>query len=469
MADDKKGATFSLKVMINKERTKVLFADSDSHFADILLSFLSLPLGRIVKVLEKHYGDEAPTIGSLSSLYRSLVNLDSAYFWTDGAKQTLLDPTSSLEDEYRRLKLDIADFQPAEYFSCSNTQYHIPSYRFRSVGIYYDHIKRCKICSFGIFIKEVAKKGSEAAASRDGVFTMNTSSFIISDDLHIFPNETGLLGVISFLGITDMDNAEQIKVDLGFTEIMNLLKASLTSPTPLSDIILNKTTQLVNSKFMVTQPHTTEEENPNNSWNLSLKVMIQQSTGKVAYAQANKQFVEFLFSFLYIPLVGVEHLLAGNTCVKAIDNLYRSTSDLADSKHFITPDTKKRLMTPILPHGYISAHCIFPLAEECLPAEYNDYLNLLSSVKFPNGQGSYLKGSPTYHVADDLTVTPFCFASTLSSLKEQKISISDVKEVEMQIGLKEALSILKASLTSSTALTDALMIRKSLKQPKREV
>ncbi|XP_057793384.1 uncharacterized protein LOC131010006 [Salvia miltiorrhiza] len=190
MADDKKGATFSLKVMINKERTKVLFADSDSHFADILLSFLSLPLGRIVKVLEKHFGDEAPTIGSLSSLYRSLVNLDSAYFWTDGAKQTLLDPTSSLEDEYGRLKLDITDFQPSEYFYCSKypiIRYHTDQpNRFRSLSIYYDHVNRCKFCLHDSMIKEVGKKGPEAAASRDGVFTMNTSSFIISDDLHIY-------------------------------------------------------------------------------------------------------------------------------------------------------------------------------------------------------------------------------------------------------------------------------------------
>ncbi|XP_057779831.1 uncharacterized protein LOC130998433 [Salvia miltiorrhiza] len=301
MADDKKGATFSLKVMINKERTKVFFADSDSHFADILLSFLSLPLGRIVKVLEKHFGDEPPTIGSLSSLYRSLVNLDSSYFWTNGAKQTLLNPASSSEAEYQRLKLDITDFQPAEYFKCSKYPiHHSQSYRFRSVSIYYDDVSMCKLCLQDSMIKEVVKKGSEAAASREGVFTMNTSSFLISDDLHIFPSETGLLEIISFLGITDMDNAEQIKVDLGFNE------------------------------------------------------------------------------------------------------------------------------------------------------------------------GSYLKGSPTYHVADDLTVTPFCFASTLSSLKEQKISISDVKEVEMQIGLKEALRILKASLTSSTALTDALLTRKSIKRPKRE-
>ncbi|XP_057792671.1 uncharacterized protein LOC131009381 [Salvia miltiorrhiza] len=218
---------------------------------------------------------------------------------------------------------------------------------------------------------------------------------------------------------------------------------------------------------MVSQPHTGNEENPNNSTNLSLKVMIQQSTGKVVHAQANKQFVEFLFSFLYIPLVGVEHLLAGSTGVKAIDNLYRNTSDVIDSKHFITPDMKKRLTKPTLPHGYVSKDYIFPLTEESLPADYDQTSNF-SSVKFPNGRGSYLKGSPAYHVADDLTVTPFCFASTLSSLKEQEISISDVKEVEMQIGLKEALSILKASLTSSTALTDALLTRKSLKRPKRE-
>ncbi|XP_057779830.1 uncharacterized protein LOC130998432 [Salvia miltiorrhiza] len=190
MSDAKKGATLSLKVMINKERTKVFFAEADSHFADILLSFLSLPLGRIIKVLNNHYGDEAEaaTIGSLCSLYRSVVNLDSVHFWTDGAKQTLLDPTSSSEDEYERLKLDITDFQPAKYFYCDKYSYHTysQSYRYRSVSIYYDHVKKCKFCSSNGTMKiEVVKKGSEAAASRDGVFTMNTSSFIISDDLHI--------------------------------------------------------------------------------------------------------------------------------------------------------------------------------------------------------------------------------------------------------------------------------------------
>ncbi|XP_057777898.1 uncharacterized protein LOC130996617 [Salvia miltiorrhiza] len=313
--------------------------------------------------------------------------------------------------------------------------------------------------------KKIVPKSSEAA-SRDGVFAIHKDSFIISDDLQIFPNEMGISGIVTIVGIADMDKAELIKVDLGFNEIMNLLKASLTSPTPLSDLILNKTIQM-NSSTVESQLNI-EEENAN-SKALSLKVIIQKSTGKFLYAQAKEDFVEFLFSFLHIPLGGVEHLLGRETRVKAIDNLYRSTADLINFKYFKSLNTKKRLMEPNLPHGCISDNHIFPLTEESLsPGYFINEVCLFSSLKFPNGQGSYLRGQRTYQVKDDLSVVPFCIVSILSSLTEEKISISDVKEVELQIGLKEALSILKASLTSTTALTDALLTHKSLKQPKRE-
>ncbi|XP_057777894.1 uncharacterized protein LOC130996614 [Salvia miltiorrhiza] len=456
-----KNATFSLKVMINREKSKVLFAEADSHFVDILLSFLTLPLGRIVKVLEKHYGDEAPTIGSLSSLYRSVANLEvGSHFVTEGAKQALLNPTSSFEDEYAGLKLDITDFQPAQYFSCS-----VHSKRFRSVSIYYD----TAYCPISNCYRKLEKKGLKAA-STDGVFTIHTASFIISDDLQILPNETGIVGIVVSLGITDMDKAELINVDLGFNEIMNLLMTSLTSPTPLSDVILNKTRQ-INTSILESPPllqNVAMEENPN-SKNLSLKVMIQKSTGKFLYAQAKEEFIEFLFGLLHIPLGGAEYVFAGKTCFKAIDNLYRSSADLID-KYFKSPDTKNRLMKPNLVHGCISGKYIFPLTEECLPADhYIDDIDWFSSIKFPNGKGSYLTGPQIYHVADDLTVTPLCIVSIFSSLKEQKIPISDVKEVELEIGLKEALGILKASLTSTSALSDALLSHISIKQPKREV
>lgn len=128
MSDQNKSRTLSLNVMMNKKETKVLFAQVDGYFADILLSFLTLPMGRIVKVLGKHYGDEAPAIGSFSSLYRSLKNLDSSHFWTKGAKEALLDPISSSDAECKSLKLDISASPPTEYFHCHKI--------FRSVSAY---------------------------------------------------------------------------------------------------------------------------------------------------------------------------------------------------------------------------------------------------------------------------------------------------------------------------------------------
>ncbi|XP_047953779.1 uncharacterized protein LOC125200018, partial [Salvia hispanica] len=216
MSDDMEEFKFSLKVMVNREKGKVLFAEADSHFADILLSFLTLPLGRIIKVLNKHYGDdEAPTIGSLSSLYRSLVNLDSSHFCSEGAKQTLLNPRSSIEDQYKMLKLDIVDFQPPKYLYCRR---HCLSSRIPSVSVYYDNAATCTVrkCRDEM-IEEEGEKGC-LDASGNGVFFINTASFIISDDLNMVPIQRGLSGIINILGITDIDGAEQINVTFGFSE-----------------------------------------------------------------------------------------------------------------------------------------------------------------------------------------------------------------------------------------------------------
>ncbi|KAK6134779.1 hypothetical protein DH2020_031449 [Rehmannia glutinosa] len=75
-----KDVKFTLKVMINKQKSKVLFAEAGSDFVDVLLSFLTLPLGRIVMVLNDHYGDKTPAIGSLTTLYKGLSNLDDVHF-----------------------------------------------------------------------------------------------------------------------------------------------------------------------------------------------------------------------------------------------------------------------------------------------------------------------------------------------------------------------------------------------------
>ncbi|MCH97692.1 DUF674 family protein, partial [Trifolium medium] len=57
---------------------------------------------------------------------------------------------------------------------------------------------------------------------------------------------------------------------------------------------------------------------------------------------------------------------------------------------------------------------------------------------------------------DDLVVTPMSSIDAISYLERMKVPLNDVEERDVSIGLKEGLSILKASLTSTSVLTDSL-------------
>ncbi|KAL7087048.1 hypothetical protein ACP275_13G041400 [Erythranthe tilingii] len=407
--------------MINKQKTKVLyFAEVDSDFADVLLSFLTLPLGKIVRVLKKRYGEdqESPVnIGSLTTLYDGLANLDSVHFFsTEVDKQTLLNPISSFDAELGKLKLDVSDSKSTKYFTCGN--WHCVYSRSLNISIHCD-TGRC-LCG-SMMNREVIiinKSQVDNGGGGCGVFTMNKVSFLISDDLRMLPNVAAvpIVQTLRNLGITDTDGAELRNVTFGFSE---------------------------------------------------------KSTNKLLFAQAGEDFVDFLVSLLTIPLGGVECLLGGNTCLTSMDNLYASIADLINEKYLASPDIKHKLMNPKLPQGYMSKKQILPLSEQVVlyycreNNQYKDWLSYSSAAADPvirYAEGNYVKGPKMYMVSDDLTVTPSSMSSTISVLNELKVSLSDIEEVEVCIGLQEGLSILKASLTSTSALTNGLKISPSLSQ-----
>lgn len=175
-----------IKLVINKENTKVLFAEAGSDFTDVLLSFLLLPLATIVSLLKKHYGNKAPVLGSLSTLYNGVVELDSILFSReDAGRMNLLHPTSCYEHEYFcKLRLNIRSIKPTFVFDYGKT--------------------------YG------------------GVFTDGAASFVIGNDLRVMPNVAGsILKTLSNLGISvaDMDGADTRIQTLGLNEIMTLLRA----------------------------------------------------------------------------------------------------------------------------------------------------------------------------------------------------------------------------------------------------
>ncbi|KAL3635461.1 hypothetical protein CASFOL_020008 [Castilleja foliolosa] len=461
---DTEDVKFSLSVLVNKQRTKVLYAEIDSDFADILLSFLTLPLGTIVRILGKHYGDESPVVGSLTNLYQSLSNLNSDLFCTESCKQMLLNPRKSIRNELCKLKLNVDDTRMTKYFKCPDKDCRCK--RTPNLGLYYDTSK----CDCGNFALNYDMGDLEVTS---GVYTKSTTSFLISDDLQIVPSETEYaIRILTGLGITVTNSTVLMDVTFGFNQVMDLLKGSLDSllsESPLTDIILNKgllsSIAVKREKCILPVDQAVEQSSFNNK-KITVKAIMQKSINRLLFVEADGNFVDFLFSLFTIPLGKIECLLGGSTGFKNIDNLYRSLGNITDDKYLNTQDTKTMLLEPEIPNGYVSKDQILPLIEETL----NYFMEgALVSFKSPKGPENYVKGQKMYMVTDDLTVSPLCMASSISIFNQLKVPLYDVKELKLDIGPKEALGILKASLTSNSALTDGLMIKPTpMKQPKQE-
>ncbi|KAK1398295.1 hypothetical protein POM88_008158 [Heracleum sosnowskyi] len=182
-----------LKVLIHKNEERVVLAEANSAFVDILFSFLTLPRGTLVRVLAKNSEPSLPmAIGSLNSLYKSIEYLDNKYFATEACKDLLLiNARNSAEEECQKLKINI------DVYMCASTN-----------------------------------EGDK------GVFVTDSASFVIQDDLKVIPsNLARTLDILKSSGITDFEVLEERTLKLGSSEILYLVEKALLSKTCLTDLV----------------------------------------------------------------------------------------------------------------------------------------------------------------------------------------------------------------------------------------
>ncbi|KAI8564129.1 hypothetical protein RHMOL_Rhmol03G0158000 [Rhododendron molle] len=110
-----------LKLMIEKKKDRVVFAESDKDFIDLLFSFLTLPVGTIIRLLE----DKSPptVIGCMNSLYKSIENLDAQLFVSEACKKMLLQLTRLPAVQCKNLKAMIEkNLEPNKcFYFCANS------------------------------------------------------------------------------------------------------------------------------------------------------------------------------------------------------------------------------------------------------------------------------------------------------------------------------------------------------------
>ncbi|ESW12418.1 hypothetical protein PHAVU_008G110700 [Phaseolus vulgaris] len=467
-----------LKVLVDRSENKVVFAEASKDFVDVLLSFLALPLGTIARLVAKESNIPPVKLGSLSSLYESVSNLEEEHLWTPTCKEMLLHPRSSMESYYQHLKLNIDDTDPTNYFLCENLDCsRKPSGSLLSIF-------NNQRCSCGKLMNRIVSPENNTL---ENGFVKETATFIICDDLSVLPNIlVTSLNLLQKLGIKDMDAIEEQTVDISKREVVDLLKLSMISKSPLTDFIFEKKPRVDDFNPINESWFERGEESSDEGRRIVVRALVRKSNKKIMFTGAEEDFADFLFSFLTLPLGGVLHMLEGNSSLGCIDKLHKSISELSPDRYLRSQRLKEELANPKCATQFTISGQILPIGEVSLPVYYcNTFFDgvrhtfaLSTSTRTPyydydknvrleilDGKSSigdfwigkgFAKGPSTFMVTDDLVVTPMSSISAVSYLNRSQVPLSDLEERVISVGVKEGLAILKASLTSTSALSNAL-------------
>ncbi|TMW85034.1 hypothetical protein EJD97_023898 [Solanum chilense] len=486
---DERPKVIKLKIMIDKNRNRVIFAESDHEFIDTLFSFLTLPLGTVLRLLEK----DMVQLGSISRVYASVYSLEPRFLRTSYCKSMLIMPRNASEVQCEKLKLNV------DYSENAGKLFNCNSYNPRCKNIFSiaqnTHCFRCnRLTQCDRKIKEKEEKRSCGGETVVEVFLKGgAASFMITDDLQVMPASTAsLTALFGKLGVSDNSEIEAKTVEVGTQEVLQLLKFSLLSKTALTNMVLNSQGSWLKdiSKFEDNQTAKLDKKTMSQNTNsMNLKLIVSKSKKKVLYAEAGVKLVDFLFSFLVFPLGAVVKHLGGNSRLGCIDNLYKGAAELSLENFIKSEECKNMLLSPkLFPYSGFDSH-ILNVEEEYPKYRYDIWgdielvgntnksegssivneeeasdlaINILDP-KSPTGETikgeGYLKGPATFLIMDNLVVTPFSPTTIITQLNQLKLSTIDVEERTVTVGKDEALNLLKASLISKTVLNDVFNIR----------
>lgn len=445
----------SLKLVVDKEKNRVVFAESDKDFVDILFSLLTLPLGTIIR----RTGKKSAPLGCLNTMYKSIENLGKYCFETEACKNMLLEPRSASEEHCEGLKIKVDDLNPRRFHVCLNclTDRYNPSQVYSLVPG-----ARCNSCRNTM--SNVLEKPRKAYVenSRDGVFANGGAKlFMVSDDLRVMAASTAnTLALLKELGITDCTILEERDVEVGQNEILSLLERFLLSKTPISEVFLGlKQVNDVKIPKVQEQSEDAENDTNNDSNSIDLKLVLNKKNGEVLYAEATGDFINILFSFLTFPLGSVLKLLDSRSSLECADNLYCSVNDQSAKSE----KCRAMLLTPKIATFFGVSKQMMKIDEN--PPEtatYSYYSVNPINPKLPNfgtnNGGGFVNEQERFMVTGDLVVKPMSAAALIKLTKTQHVPTTSIEERIIKFGEAEALKLLKASLVSHNAFSSAFSL-----------
>ncbi|CAM0879545.1 unnamed protein product [Alopecurus aequalis] len=221
---------------------------------------------------------------------------------------------------------------------------------------------------------------------------------------------------------------------------------------------------------------------------LSLKLLVDSKAQRVLFAEAGKDAVDFLFSLLALPVGTAAKLLGADSMVGSVGDLYASvaklddtyvlpganlddalllpamTSPAAASLLRLPPSPSKRFFGCSQRHGHmfgvIDRSYVTDASGTKCPSCGKPMTDVIYWADPDSGQDAtgFVQGIVTYTVMDNLAVTPMSAISSIELLNTFAVTdLGALQHKNVQIGYKEGLAILKASLKSKTVLTDVFL------------
>ncbi|CAF2158071.1 unnamed protein product [Brassica rapa subsp. narinosa] len=178
---------------------------------------------------------------------------------------------------------------------------------------------------------------------------------------------------------------------------------------------------------------------------LTLKVLIRKFDREILYAECREDFVDFLFSFLAIPLEFAWELSIDNANLGCVGNLRRSVKELSFEKQ-----KEATISKCVLPHCYSFRAQLLVVIKKTV---FGDGLKIVK-VSPVSASVGHAKRETNFIVSDDLVVAPMNSSSTVSLLSKLQLSIGNIEEHVISIGKNEAIIILRASLITTSTITN---------------
>ncbi|KAG7549173.1 hypothetical protein ISN45_Aa06g001000 [Arabidopsis thaliana x Arabidopsis arenosa] len=476
MSDDLENSVINLKLLIDEEKNKVVFAEAGRDFVDILFSFSTLPMGTIVRLLEMHQKSQAVAVGCFNNIYGSVVSMGMKHFSTEACKQMLLYPGSLNQEKCQKIKLKIDDSEATKCFMC-------PMFvRSGQCSKGYSNFNTSR-CSCGNLMDAVIQfqgeggRGSVGKGVEGGVFVRSGhTSFIITDDLKVEVNSVGsTLNVLKDLGYADCDKLVEMILEVNLQEVATLLVCLFTSDTPLSDTFLKKKSSCGMKRIHKwPSPSLSEDrEETKADQTITLNAYVRKEEGSILYVECGEDFVDLLFSLLAMPLESVWEISGRGIILGCIGNLCKSFKDLS-----VDSGREASAFKCVLPHYYkcqkqllnevVTTHqpptyyrfvsfSVDHFREYCLSENSGkrlvydwDKLVPVTSIdpKKPEGNDTaessgFVKRGTKFMVTDDLIITPSNSTSTIGFLKEKQTRLDEVEIRVINMTKEEVKSLSK--------------------------